>query len=140
MENYNCVKIFSDGGSRGNPGNAASGIIIFDEKDKLLKINAKYLGEMTNNQAEYEALLTAIRMVQVMKVKKLKIYLDSELAVKQLKGEFKINNNIIKQKKKILDKLFKKFECVEIFHIERGYNKFADKLVNIVLDVYSLKE
>ncbi|MBN2016030.1 ribonuclease HI family protein [Candidatus Dojkabacteria bacterium] len=128
------IKIYTDGGARGNPGPAAGGILIFDENDKLIKINAKYFGKMTNNQAEYEALLTAFRMIQVMDVKNAKCYLDSDLIVKQLTGIYKVKNPIIKRLKATLDKLAVQLGKVEYFHIRREENKFADKLVNIVLD------
>jgi len=133
------VIIYTDGGSRGNPGPAAAGILMFDEKEKLIKLNAKYLGEMTNNQAEYEAILTALRMAQGIKAEKLKCYLDSDLIVKQLRGEFKVKSPNIKKPKAILDKLIKNFKKVEFFHVRREYNKFADKLVNVVLDALEKK-
>lgn len=129
------ITIYTDGGSRGNPGPAAAGILIFDSNEKLLKLNAKYLGEMTNNQAEYEALLTALRMAQVMKgVKNIICYMDSDLIVKQLRGEFKVKSPNIKRLKSIADKLIANFEEVEFSHVKREYNQFADKLVNVILD------
>lgn len=128
------IKIYTDGGSRGNPGPSAVGIVIFDKNDKLLKFNAKYLGIATNNQAEYEGLLTALRMAQFMDVNEIKCYLDSDLIVKQLTGVYKVKSPNIKGLKSSVDKLITKFEKVEFVHVRREYNKFADKLVNIVLD------
>lgn len=134
------ITIYTDGGSRGNPGPAAAGILIFDNNEKLLKLNAKYLGEMTNNQAEYEALLTALRMAQAMKdVRKITCYLDSDLIVKQLRGEFKVKSPNIKSLKSTVDKLVTKFEKVEFSHVRREYNTFADKLVNVILDAVKNK-
>ncbi len=128
------LKVYTDGGSRGNPGHAAIGVVIFDENDKLLKINAKYIGKATNNQAEYEGLLTALRMIQVMDVKEVKFYLDSELIVKQLNGKYKVKNAIIKGFNSEIDKMVSNLGKVEFIHIKREFNKIADKLVNIVLD------
>jgi ribonuclease HI len=133
------LKIYTDGGARGNPGPAAGGILIFDENDKLLKINAKYYGKITNNQAEYEALLTALRMAQAMNAKNLECYLDSDLIVKQLTGVYKVKSPNIKSLKATVDKLVANFEKVEFLHVKREYNKFADKLVNIVLDAKKTK-
>lgn len=130
----NTVKIYTDGGSRGNPGPAACGIVIFDDKGKLLKINGKYLGIATNNQAEYEGLVTALRMAAQMKVSVVKCYLDSELIVKQLTAVYKVKNEKIYRIKETIDKLIKQFDHVEYYHVPREKNKFADKLVNIVLD------
>ena len=133
------VVIYTDGGSRGNPGPAAAGILIFDKKEKLIKLNAKYLGIMTNNQAEYEALLTSLRMAQAMKVEEISFYMDSDLIVKQLRGEFKVKSPNIKSIKATVDKLANKFRKVEFFHVRREYNKFADKLVNVILDAVEKK-
>ncbi|MFC1780285.1 ribonuclease HI family protein [Patescibacteria group bacterium] len=128
------IKIYTDGGSRGNPGPAAGGIVIFDNNDKLLKINAKYFGRITNNQAEYEALISALRTAQLMNVSKVKCYLDSELIVKQLNGVYKIKSDNIRGHKETVDKLSRNFDSIEYFHVTREKNTFADKLVNIVLD------
>lgn len=134
------LKVFTDGGARGNPGPAAAGIVIFNAEDKLLKINGKYLGEMTNNQAEYEALISALRMIQVMQgVEKITCYLDSDLAVKQLRGEYKIKDEELKAKNVTIQKLIGKYESVEFVHVRREENKFADKLVNIVLDAREIR-
>jgi ribonuclease HI len=128
------IKIYTDGGSRGNPGPAAGGIVIFDKFDKLLKINAKYFGKMTNNQAEYEALISALRTAQFMNVKKVTCYLDSELIVKQLNGVYKLKSDNIRGQKETVDKLIESFDSIEFFHVKREENTIADKLVNIVLD------
>jgi len=128
------VTIYTDGGSRGNPGPAACGIVIFDTSGKLLKIHAKYLGNVTNNQAEYEGVVTALRIAQAMAVKKVKFYLDSELIVKQLTGIYKTKSSNITPLKTTIDKLIRNFDNVSFQHVVREYNKFADKLVNIVLD------
>jgi len=133
------LQIYTDGGSRGNPGPAACGIIILDEQEKLVKLNAKYLGKMTNNQAEYEGVITALRMTAVMNVDDIDFFLDSDLMVKQLNGEYKVKSQNIKPLKFTIDKLLKQFQKVTFSHVRREYNKAADKLVNIVLDTIEKK-
>jgi len=127
-------KIFTDGGARGNPGKAASGIIIKDEKDKVIKKHSEYLGELTNNQAEYKALIKGLELVKELKPQEVVCYLDSELIIKQMKQEYKV-------KDKDLQLLFLKawnlaimLKKVSFHHIARDLNKEADKLVNLELD------
>lgn len=133
------LQIYTDGGSRGNPGPAACGVVILDEDEKLVKLNAKYLGQMTNNQAEYEGVITALRMTAVMDVDEIDFFLDSDLMVKQLNGEYKVKSSNIKPLKSTIDKLLKQFKKVTFSHVRREYNKAADKLVNIVLDALEKK-
>jgi ribonuclease HI len=128
------IKIYSDGGARGNPGPAAGGFAIFNSKDKLIKIDAKYFGEITNNQAEYKAFEMALKAAQRLGKKDLECYLDSELIVKQLNGEYKVKSENIKSLKASIDRLAENFDNIEFLHVKREYNKIADKLVNIVLD------
>ncbi|MBU0976703.1 MAG: ribonuclease HI family protein [Patescibacteria group bacterium] len=129
------VKVYTDGGARGNPGPAAAGVVIFDEEGRLLAIDAKYLGETTNNQAEYQALELALELLQKKDISRdITCYLDSELIVKQLNGEYKVKNSDIAIVKKRIDSLSEFFENIEFIHIRREENKFADKLVNVILD------
>lgn len=128
------VKIFSDGGARGNPGPAAAGVLVFDEDNKLLNIDGKYLGEITNNQAEYKAIILGLKLAERLQSDKVYYYLDSELAVNQLNGEYKVKNNEIKKLKNQIDKLIMKFSDVQFFHIVREKNKLADKMVNLIID------
>ncbi|MDD3648439.1 MAG: ribonuclease HI family protein [Candidatus Dojkabacteria bacterium] len=129
------IKVYTDGGARGNPGPAAGGIVIFDEDGKLLAIDAKYFGNTTNNQAEYQALELAIKLLIKRNITgRILCYLDSELAVKQLKGEYKVKNSGIARVKEKIDGLLKTFQSIEFIHVRREENKFADKLVNVILD------
>jgi len=128
------IKIFTDGGARGNPGKAASGIIIKDDKDKVLKKYSEYLGELTNNQAEYKALIKGLELAKELKPQEVVCYLDSELITKQMKQEYKV-------KDKDLQPLFIKawnlailLKKVSFHHISRDLNKEADKLLNLELD------
>lgn len=128
------MTVYTDGGSRGNPGKSACGIVIFDMNDKLFKMDGMYLGVKTNNQAEYLGLIEALKMMQTISCDYVKCYLDSELIVKQLTGVYKIKNENIKKYKHTIDQLVQKFKKIEYLHIRREKNTFADKLVNIVLD------
>lgn len=127
-------KLFTDGGSRGNPGPAATGYFLFDRKDKLVNFGGEYIGSTTNNIAEYLALLRGIKLAKKHEVDSLTCYLDSELVVKQLNGEYKVKNENIKPLyEKVID--FKdKFEELAFIHIPREKNAFADRMVNIILD------
>lgn len=128
------AKLFTDGGSRGNPGPAGIGGVLYDEEDQIIASFSKYLGEGTNNQAEYTALLTGLELAQKHQVEELACFLDSELVVKQLKKEYKV-------KDAGLAKLFVKvwnasqnFRKISFTHVRREYNKEADLLVNQALD------
>lgn len=125
---------YTDGGSRGNPGPSALGVVIEDERGKILKEYSHYLGEATNNQAEYEAVIFALQKARQLKIKELEIRTDSELIGKQLSGEYKIKDSdlqplFIKAWNLRLD-----YEEVNIKIISREQNKKADKLVNQELD------
>lgn len=119
--------VYSDGASRGNPGDAGIAYVVFNEKNELIDKYSKYIGRTTNNVAEYMALLEAIEKVTTYSPEIVYFYLDSELVVKQMKGEYKIKNpELIKINKKIKE-CTKAFECI-FEYIPRELNKFADKL------------
>ena len=129
------LKIYSDGGARGNPGPSASAAFVFDGKSNdLLKLDAKFIGNATNNQAEYEGLFLGLKMAAKLGAKSVVCCLDSELVVKQLKGEYKVKDSKMKEAKKGIDELIETFEKVEFKHIPREENSFADSLVNLILD------
>ncbi|MFH1990752.1 MAG: ribonuclease HI family protein [Patescibacteria group bacterium] len=128
------IIIYTDGASRGNPGQSALGVVIEDEHGKVLKEYSHYLGEATNNQAEYEAVIFALQKAKQLKIKELEIRTDSELIGKQLRGEYKIKDSdlqplFIKAWNLRLD-----YEKVIVKIISREQNKKADKLANRELD------
>ena len=130
------IKIFTDGGSRGNPGPAACAAVIKDEKNNLLLEQSRYLGKTTNNQAEYQGILLAMEEALKLNLNKEEInfYLDSELVVKQLKKEYKIKDLGLQKLFIKAWNLLQNFSKVTFIHIPREKNKEADLLVNQELD------
>lgn len=126
--------LYTDGGARGNPGPAGLGSVLFSEDGNLLGFDAAYGGRLTNNQAEYKALKLGIELALREQVTDLICYLDSELIVKQLSGEYKVKDAKMKKEKAEIDELLEEFDDVVFIHVLRENNKHADKLVNIVLD------
>lgn len=127
-------QLFTDGGSRGNPGPGAYGYVLFDSAGNLQEKRGKYLGIVTNNQAEYEGLLAGIVAAREHKVTSLSCFLDSELVVKQLNGEYKIKDKNLKEKALQIMKIKNDLGAVTFTHIPRAKNSVADKLVNEALD------
>lgn len=128
--------LYTDGGSRGNPGPSGIGICCFDDNNKELFRIKKYIGETTNNQAEYVALIEGLKKCVEQGIKSLECFADSELMVKQLKGEYKMKNPGLKLLFDQVKILSKEFESISFNHILREKNKIADSLVNEALDEY----
>jgi ribonuclease HI len=91
-EGLDRAKLYTDGGSRGNPGPSAGGYVILDMANNVVKSNGKYLGVTTNNQAEYHSLKGGMEMALTLGIRELDVYMDSLLVVNQMKGIFKIKN------------------------------------------------
>ncbi len=129
------IKLFTDGASRGNPGEAAIGAVAYEDENKLFDIS-EYLGIQTNNYAEYTALLIALRkLIELGKNnEKLEIYADSKLLVEQLNGNWKVKNENIKSVFNEVKSLLSNFSDYSIKHVYRENNKEADMLANIALD------
>lgn len=128
------VKVFTDGGSRGNPGPSASGYVVMDMEDNVLAEKGVYLGVTTNNVAEYTALKLALEECRRLGVKEIQAYLDSLLVVNQMKGVFKIKNRDLWPIHDAIRKLAAGFDKVEFSHVPREFNKLADAKVNEALD------
>jgi len=135
------VIIYTDGGSRGNPGPAAIGVVFYNEKSQAIKEYSEYLGDnLTNNEAEYRAVIFALKKFKALFGKKLaknseiEIKSDSELLIKQLKGEYKILEPKIQPLFLTVWNLKLDFKKVKLTLISREKNKAADKLVNKALD------
>lgn len=130
------LTLYSDGGARGNPGPAAIAFIALSDAERVIKADSRFIGEATNNQAEYRALIAALEFAASIKAQEVTCNLDSELVGKQLKGEYSVKNPELQKlwrKAKELSRDFKKIRFVNVprsnMHISR-----ADELVNRVLD------
>lgn len=125
--------INTDGGARNNPGPAGIGVIFSDENGNILAKYKKYIGEATNNVAEYKALILALEKAKDFEAEEIECRLDSELVVKQLSGHYKVKEPTIKElNAKVNELTF--FKPIKFVHIRREKNKLADRLVNEVID------
>jgi len=127
------LKIYIDGASRGNPGESGAGIVIKDGKGRVFKRLRQYLGRATNNQAEYRALLLALKASRELG-QNIRIYSDSELLVKQLKGSYRVKSKGLKPYFDEVRGLLRDFSSWEIAHIPREQNMEADALANEAID------
>lgn len=128
------VKVFADGGSRGNPGPSASGYVVLDIEDRVLAEAGVYLGITTNNQAEYTALKLALEACHKLGAAEVQVYMDSMLVVNQMKGIFKISNRDLWPIHEAIKQLVAQFKHVSFQHVPREFNKLADAQVNLALD------
>jgi len=128
----NQIIIHTDGGARGNPGPAGIGAVL--NIDGEIKEYSEYVGRATNNQAEYQALILALKKAKSFAPRGVKCYLDSELIVKQLNKIYKIKNKDLKPLFDRIITLSENFSKISFSHIPREKNKEADKLVNQALD------
>lgn len=119
---------FIDGASSGNPGEAGAGIVVFDPHGAELFKESLYLGRMTNNMAEYEALLRVIRRAHASAIRRLHVSTDSQLVARQITGEYKIRNARLSRYYEKAVALIRSFDSFSIRHIPREENKLADKL------------
>lgn len=128
--------VYSDGGSRGNPGPAAIGIAFFDENKNRIAEYKECIGECTNNQAEYKALIKALELATAHCRKKILCFLDSELVVRHLNGMYRIKNEELRRLFYILKDRERAFDEVVYNHVKRNNKliQYADKLVNDALD------
>lgn len=127
--------IYVDGASRGNPGRAGAGAVIKDAKGNIVKLLTRDLGSATNNVAEYEALILALEEALILAPGSgVSVFADSELVVKQIRGEYKVKNETLKGLHAIAAKLTSAFPSFKITHIPREKNKEADKLANQAID------
>lgn len=132
--------VYTDGGARGNPGPAALGYVIKNEKGETLKEHGEYIGEKTNNEAEYKAPIFALKKIKSLwgkeKAKKteVQIFSDSQLVVRQMNGRYKVENENMQKFFLELWNLTIDFKNVTFNEIPREKNKEADRMVNQALD------
>ena len=120
--------IFIDGASSGNPGESGAGIIAFDSRGSELYRDSVYLGHMTNNRAEYEALILALERASKSSVKHVYIYTDSLLVANQVTGKYKIKDLCLLEYVKNAKVMIERFNSFALKHIPREKNRIADKL------------
>lgn len=128
------VKVFADGGSRGNPGPSASGFVILNMEDKVLVEKGLYIGITTNNLAEYSALKFAIEECLKMNVQEVHVYMDSMLVINQMKGIYKVKNRDLWPVHDAIIRYLPRFKHISFQYVPREFNKLADTAVNKALD------
>ena len=128
------VNIFIDGASRGNPGPSGIGIVFCDDQGKVVKKLFKFIGNATNNVAEYSALIYAMQEALIDKYDDVKVKSDSELLTKQLTGEYKVKNDNLKPYYDMFQHIARGFNKIEVISISREDNLVADKLANKAID------
>jgi ribonuclease HI len=126
--------IHTDGGSRGNPGPSGLGVFITDVDGKVVMEHSRYLGVMTNNQAEYLAIIDALEHAKTLGADEVRMFMDSELAVRQIKGEYKVKNPELGKLFMRVHNLKIGFKKVSFAHVRREMNKDADRLANEAMD------
>ncbi len=129
------AKLYTDGGARGNPGVAGCSAILFSDDGQLMSFTGEFYPYATNNFAEYSALLIGLKMAIKNNIKQLNCFLDSELVVKQLTGEYKVKDENIKTLHSKVKKYIEEFNTIDFNYIPREQNKHADRLVNLILDI-----
>jgi ribonuclease HI len=128
--------MYTDGASSGNPGPAGIGVVINDKEDRTVGKVSLYIGNKTNNFAEYSALIRALKIAIYFKTKDLKIRTDSELVVKQIKGEYKVSSPKIKPLYDEAMRLKRKIQSCRIEHVTRSLNDMADHLAKKAVDTF----
>ena len=122
-----------DGASRGNPGQAGAGLVLEKDGEVILRMG-EYLGEATNNEAEYRALILGVRQGRCLGFSELKIYSDSELLVRQMRGEYRVKNPRLQELYFQAVKDLGAFRKVSFSHVPREENREADRLANLAID------
>lgn len=128
------MKLFGDGGSRGNPGPSASGFVLLDMENNILETNGEYLNITTNNQAEYHSLKLGLERAKQLGAEIVHVYMDSMLVINQMKGIYKVKNRDLLPVYLRVKELANNFKRVDFTHVPRELNKLADSEVNRILD------
>ena len=130
----NALTIFTDGGSRGNPGPSAAGYVVFDDSQQAIAEGGEYLGITTNNLAEYHGVRIGLERAVALKHRNIHFKIDSMLVVNQMKGYYKIKNRELWPVHERIRELMKQFDAVTFTHVRREFNQLADGMVNKTLD------
>jgi ribonuclease HI len=128
------ARLSTDGGARGNPGPAAFGYVIESEDGQVLDAHGEAIGHATNNVAEYRGLVAGMAKATELGVRELEVVSDSELLVKQMRGEYRVKNEALRELWEEASDLERKFAKVRYTAVRRAHNELADRLVNEALD------
>jgi ribonuclease HI len=128
------VSLYCDGASRGNPGPSGAGVVLLNEKGEQIFELSRYLDNGTNNEAEYRALVRGLEAAADLGVKRIEIFLDSELVVRQLSGKYKVRNVRLRSLFDQAVSVLQQFDDYAIFHVGRELNQQADRLANEAID------
>ena len=131
------ARLSTDGGARGNPGPAAYGYVLEAEDGTVLAAHGETIGVATNNVAEYRALIAGLEKAVEVGVKHLEVVSDSELLVKQMKGEYRVKNEALRELASQASRLARQIGRVRWTSVRREHNELADRLVNEALDAAS---
>ena len=131
------ARLSTDGGARGNPGPAAFGYVLEAEDGHVLASHGEAIGRATNNVAEYSGLVAGLQKAAELGVRELDVVSDSELLVKQMKGEYRVKNEALKELWEEASDLERRFGRVRYTAVRRAHNELADRLVNEALDAES---
>jgi ribonuclease HI len=124
----------TDGASRGNPGPAAAGLVIESLNGDEIACSKHYLGILTNNQAEYRALVMGLTEISHYRPEEILVYMDSELVVRQMNGQYRVKDESLRETYNEAQLLVRQLPKVTIQHVRRGQNARADRLANEALD------
>ena len=128
------ARLFTDGGARGNPGPAAYGFVLEADDGTMLAAEGRAIGVATNNVAEYSGLVAGLRKALELHVPDVEVVSDSELLVKQMRGEYRVKNEALRALFVEASTLARGLQSVEYRHVKRAHNELADRLVNEALD------
>jgi probable phosphoglycerate mutase len=128
------AKLWTDGGARGNPGPAAYGYVLETDDGTVLAAHGEAIGEATNNVAEYRALVAGLEKAAELGVEEVEVVSDSELLVKQMRGEYKVKNEVLRELWEEAGRLERQLGSVRYTAVRREHNELADRLVNEALD------
>lgn len=137
MENENIINVYTDGGARGNPGEAAYGFVIYDKNENIIFKQGKKIGIATNNTAEYMGIIGALTYIKdnLKTLNKIYFFLDSQLVANQLMGKYKVKDENLRNLFFSVKNLEEEINTQIVYQsIPRELNKDADKLVNLALD------
>lgn len=127
-------RLYTDGACRGNPGSGGVGAVFKDEKGNILGTMKKYIGSCTNNEAEYQALIAGLKEAVGRGYSRLNIFMDSELVVKQINGDYRVKSKHLLKHVVEVRSLLSSISAYRVVHIDRSENKMADQLANEAID------